>query len=262
MKHLCIILTALTATLLPAQEDPAPDVETAAITDVVLRIRHPAGRVHTHREIVVGGRSLMTVAVEDFAGLYLFQEDENYYLSVIARTHLPAPPLPEPPPSEGGSPHPPPPEPEPPPAYELPPVFFAAEHTLPDGSVWYATGENANALQEVLGNLFDGDSRTKWLAWHSDPTIQLNAVVPVSFAAIRLTSANDAPTRDPAVLRLTIGETGEEIILDVPPFSTRRESVFLALPHAVTTSRLRIGILNRGDTRTQLAELELLTSEP
>lgn len=257
MKHTCIILPALIAL---ASVASSQDVEQPAATDFVIRLRAEPGFAHTHRQIVVAGHRVAVVELATFRGV-LFEPlpEDNWIVTVVTASTgadvdlLPVPdPEPEPPPSE------PDPDPEPPPpAYELPEVLFTAEAVTPLGT-WYATDENTSAFQEILAKLFDGNAGTKWLAWESDPILQLHTLAPITITGLSLTSANDAAARDPAVLRLTVGETGQEILLDVPAFSSRRQALQIALPAPITTRRLRIAMLNRGDTRTQLAELELL----
>ncbi|WP_200889584.1 discoidin domain-containing protein [Cohnella kolymensis] len=59
-----------------------------------------------------------------------------------------------------------------------------------------ARGENTGA-GEVAGNLVDSDSNSKWLDFNSTSWVQFKLSEPAAVVKYALTSANDAPGRDP-----------------------------------------------------------------
>jgi hypothetical protein len=123
-----------------------------------------------------------------------------------------------------------------------------------------ASGENADAA-------FDDNSETKWLAFSNTASLQYRLHTGCAVELYTLTSANDAPERDPQdwVLEGSIdGTTWEQ--LDErhgEVFKWRRQTrVFPAtLDKAYTNYRLTIS-RNHGGAALQLAEVELIKREP
>lgn len=270
-KALLLAVVLGAATVPSGAPAMAQDVADPAATDIVLRIRFPAGQVHTHREITAGGSSIAIVPVEHFEGASIYERDGNFFVGVLYRLRPAAEPpaesdpaepdpIPQPEPEPESDPDKPDPIPADPPAadFELPAVAWAATSGQ-DGFTAFATGENANAFAEVLGNLFDADPATKWLAWESTPTIQIAFAAPRTVTGLTLTTANDAALRDPAQLTILDGETGESFVLAVPETRARKTDLTLLFPAPLTTATLRIEMTNRGDSRTQLAGLAFLS---
>jgi predicted alpha-1,2-mannosidase len=124
-----------------------------------------------------------------------------------------------------------------------------------------ASGEFA-AAGEVKENLNDGDANTKWLVFTSTAWVQYRLSSPVAVVHYALTSANDAPGRDPRDWELQGSADGRTW----STLDTRTGEVFTARfqrkeyrfenPTAYPYYRLNI-TRNSGDSIIQLAEWEL-----
>ncbi|MFI5492219.1 ThuA domain-containing protein [Actinoplanes sp. NPDC051859] len=142
--------------------------------------------------------------------------------------------------------------------------------TRPAGSIPTAepvarVGANAeNPPNETKEKLTDGDANTKWLARTPTAWITYELSTPKAISGYALTSANDAPGRDPADWTLQVSADGATWT-DVDRrtgqtfpdrFQTRRFEV--AEPRAFAHYRLSI-TANAGEPFTQLADLRLST---
>ncbi|MFF4224060.1 GH92 family glycosyl hydrolase [Streptomyces abikoensis] len=128
-----------------------------------------------------------------------------------------------------------------------------------------ASGEHAEA-GEVKENLVDGESATKWLAFARTAWLEFELDRPVTAVRYALTSANDAPGRDPRDWTLKGSDDGATWqVLD-----TRRDEAFEKRLHtrefSFTGSRphrqYRLEITrNNGEPVTQLAEFQLAAGD-
>lgn len=75
------------------------------------------------------------------------------------------------------------------------------------GVLWSARGEHFRA-GEGLAQLHDGDSRTKWLDFARSTWVEVRFQQPVVLYRFEMTSANDAPERDPAEWVLRASNNG------------------------------------------------------
>ncbi|GGQ50807.1 ThuA domain-containing protein [Couchioplanes azureus] len=142
--------------------------------------------------------------------------------------------------------------------------------TRPAGSIPAAepvarVGANAeNPPNETKEKLTDGDANTKWLARTPTAWITYELSRPTAISGYALTSANDAPGRDPRDWTLQGSADGtswtdldrrtEQTFPD--RFQTRRFAV--AAPREFASYRLSV-TANAGEPFTQLADLRLFT---
>jgi len=130
-----------------------------------------------------------------------------------------------------------------------------------------ARGENGTA--EGLAKLFDGQTSTKWLDFTSTTWVQITVASPTILQAYSLTSANDAPERDPASWTLSGSNDGVTwTIIETrsgQSWSSRYLSRDFVVPASSTAyTRFRFDFQASSGAITQLAELELfgVTSKP
>ncbi|MEV4438341.1 GH92 family glycosyl hydrolase [Streptomyces sp. NPDC049577] len=128
-----------------------------------------------------------------------------------------------------------------------------------------ASGENTEA-GEVKENLIDGESATKWLVFAR--TAWLEFEFPTSVKAVRyaLTSANDAPGRDPKDWTLKGSDDGRNwTVLDRrggESFERRNQTREFSFAGGTGYRQYRLEITrNAGDGLTQLAEVQLATRD-
>ena len=123
-----------------------------------------------------------------------------------------------------------------------------------------ASGEYADA-GETKENLVDGEDTTKWLAFDRTPWLEFDLSEPVDVVRYALTSANDAPERDPADWTLKGSADGS----DWTTLDTREDEVFdkrhqtreFSVEGAAAYRHLRLEITrNKGADATQLAETQ------
>ncbi|GHF24941.1 alpha-1 2-mannosidase [Streptomyces mashuensis] len=130
-----------------------------------------------------------------------------------------------------------------------------------------ASGEHAEA-GEVKENLVDGESATKWLVFDRTAWLEFQLSEPVTLVRYALTSANDAPGRDPRdwVLKgsadgrdwTTLDGRHDEIF--ERRTQTREFPVGAGTGTATAYSRFRLEITrNGGEPLTQLAEVQFAT---
>ncbi|KND32781.1 GH92 family glycosyl hydrolase [Streptomyces acidiscabies] len=126
-----------------------------------------------------------------------------------------------------------------------------------------ASGENTGG-GEVKENLVDGEPGTKWLVFEPTGWAEFDLARPVSLVSYALTSANDAPERDPADWKLlgsTDGSSWAELDAQTGVvFQKRFESRTYALPAAAAFSHFRLEVTaNRGAGLLQLADVRFGT---
>lgn len=128
-----------------------------------------------------------------------------------------------------------------------------------------ASGENTEA-GEVKENLIDGESATKWLVFARTAWLEFQLSEPVPAVRYALTSANDAPARDPRDWTFLGSDDGKSwTTLDTredETFERRRQTrEFDFEPdHPYRQYRLEI-TRNNGDGITQLAEVQIATAD-
>ncbi|NIH80364.1 GH92 family glycosyl hydrolase [Amycolatopsis viridis] len=129
-----------------------------------------------------------------------------------------------------------------------------------------ASGENAGA-GEVAANVLDGSPESKWLAFSPTGWVQAAFAEPVTITRYGLTSANDAPERDPRDWALLGSDDGTTwTTLDTrtgQTFGARLEAREFRLAAAATHRFYRLDITaNHGAPSVQLAELLLAGDQP
>ncbi|SPE64388.1 putative alpha-1,2-mannosidase [Streptomyces netropsis] len=129
-----------------------------------------------------------------------------------------------------------------------------------------ASGENAEA-GEVKENLVDGESATKWLTFDRAAWLEFTLSEPVKAVRYALTSANDAPGRDPRDWTLKGSDDASHwTVLDVREgqvFERRHQTREFSFGGTVSYRHYRLDIArNGGDAVTQLAEVQIATADP
>ncbi|HEY2735593.1 MAG TPA: GH92 family glycosyl hydrolase, partial [Polyangiales bacterium] len=140
-----------------------------------------------------------------------------------------------------------------------PPVALA--DCARDGRV-IASGENA-AGHEGGEQAFDDDSNTKWLTFASSGSLEYALRKPCVMQMYTLTSADDAPARDPSDWTLEGSHDGSTwILLDAKhgeSFRWRHQTRVFGTRNRDGYEYYRLRITkNHSDAATQLAEVELL----
>ncbi|MFF4215716.1 GH92 family glycosyl hydrolase [Streptomyces nondiastaticus] len=125
-----------------------------------------------------------------------------------------------------------------------------------------ASGENAGS-GEVKENLVDGESTTKWLTFEkSGAWLEFDLAEPVTAVRYALTSANDAPGRDPRDWVLQGSQDGRSWT----PLDTRKGETFdkrfqtreFSFANTTPYGHYRLDLTrNSGEDITQLAEVQL-----
>src|SRR4051812_30963690 len=124
-----------------------------------------------------------------------------------------------------------------------------------------ASGENEGG-GEVKENLVDGSDQTKWLVFDPTGWAAVELAQPVKVVQYALTSANDAPGRDPRDWKLEGSQDGTSwTTLDTrtgQDFSARFQTREYSFSNDVAYRHYRLEITaNHGDDILQLAELQL-----
>ena len=128
-----------------------------------------------------------------------------------------------------------------------------------------ASGENANS-GEVKENLVDGSADSKWLVFERTGWVELELAEPVTIVRYALTSANDAPARDPRDWTLQGSDDGQTWkTLDTQTgqtFDARFQTKTYDFANGTAYKHYRLDITsNSGATIVQLAELQLSTGQ-
>jgi predicted alpha-1,2-mannosidase len=147
-------------------------------------------------------------------------------------------------------------------------VVGATKH-LPGSVVDSTTPITASAENppgEVAKNLADGDPGTKWLAFATSATLTYHLASPAAVATYALTSAGDAPDRDPAAWMLQ-GSTDGSAFTTVDTRTAQtwtdrgvRNTYTVATPTAYAYYRLAISAPQAG-TLLQLADWDLAVAQ-
>ncbi|WP_236792920.1 GH92 family glycosyl hydrolase [Amycolatopsis sp. GM8] len=129
-----------------------------------------------------------------------------------------------------------------------------------------ASDENTDG-GEIAVNLLDASPDTKWLAWEPTGWVRFQLSEPVAITHYALTSANDAPERDPKDWTLEGSADGQVwTTIDQQTgqsFGKRFQTTTYQLPSAVTYQYYRLNVTaNAGGPILQLAELLLANDEP
>ncbi|MGK5639141.1 GH92 family glycosyl hydrolase [Streptomyces sp. URMC 126] len=129
-----------------------------------------------------------------------------------------------------------------------------------------ASGENAEG-GEIKENLVDGEPSSKWLVRQRTAWLEFDLSEPVAVARYALTSANDAPGRDPRDWTLRGSADGKSwTTLDTRKgenFEKRLQTRQFTLTGGTAHRHFRLEITgNAGDELTQLAEVQLATADP
>jgi predicted alpha-1,2-mannosidase len=129
-----------------------------------------------------------------------------------------------------------------------------------------ASGENTGG-GEVKENLVDGSSDTKWLVFARTGWVAVELAQPVKVVRYALTSANDAPGRDPRDWRLQGSQDGQSwTTLDTrsgEDFAARFQTKEYTFSNATAYKHYRLDVTaNHGDGILQLAELQLSDGQP
>ncbi|WP_432011741.1 GH92 family glycosyl hydrolase [Streptomyces cucumeris] len=124
-----------------------------------------------------------------------------------------------------------------------------------------ASGENASA-GETKENLVDGELTSKWLVFEKTAWLEFEVSEPVKAVRYALTSANDAPGRDPKDWTLKGSADGSHwTALDSregESFSSRRQTREFGFDNSTGYRHFRLEITrNAGDDLVQLAEVQL-----
>lgn len=128
-----------------------------------------------------------------------------------------------------------------------------------------ANGENTGG-GEVKENLADGESSTKWLVFEKTAWLEFDLSDPVKAVRYALTSANDAPGRDPADWTLKGSADGSDWkTLDTrenQSFASRFQTREFTFDNDTAYRHYRLEITrNAGDDIVQLAEVQLATAD-
>jgi len=142
---------------------------------------------------------------------------------------------------------------------------------IPPGSLSaYITGVTAsdeNGEGEAAIKLTDNNSDSKWLSHENTAWVIYTLAEPMLVTDYALTSANDAPDRDPKNFTIEGSNDGTDwVTLDTQndqTFPARQTTYPYATDNTVAYSRYRLGVsANSGGTLTQLADWDLRDSTP
>ena len=137
---------------------------------------------------------------------------------------------------------------------------FAPGSTL--SHVTAVTASDENPPNEVAANLADGMPGSKWLTFAADGWVQYEFDEPQPLVGYTLTSANDAPERDPASFRVLGSQDGEEwTLLDSQSdqsFDDRQTTnSYDVTPTGETFKFMKLDVLENGSGNiVQLADWE------
>jgi gliding motility-associated-like protein len=136
-------------------------------------------------------------------------------------------------------------------------------------SAQYQANHPYSNTNETWDKVFDGNAGTKYLLqrWLGSAWVQWTATTPVLAAQYTITSANDAPTRDPMNWRLQGSQDGTTWTdLDVKTnetFDTRGQVKTYSIPNTTAYKHYRLQIdANKGSSLLQFADWRLLKGIP
>jgi len=153
------------------------------------------------------------------------------------------------------------------------PVYTSQDHTVPADALTI-TARNRISDGEAESKAFDKDPQTKWLDhndWQGAPTledpswVQLDFPQAVAVDTLAITSANDAPERDPENFTLLGSNDGGNSWTELTSwlgesFDARFQRRLFSVDNSLAYGSYRLNITkNKGDdTLMQLAEIELI----
>ncbi|WP_432047706.1 GH92 family glycosyl hydrolase [Streptomyces asiaticus] len=128
-----------------------------------------------------------------------------------------------------------------------------------------ASDENTDG-GEIKENLVDGEVTSKWLAFDTTAWLEFDLSEPVEAVRYALTSANDAPGRDPKDWTLKGSANGSDwTTLDTrkdETFSSRQQTREFSYRNSTAFKHFRLEITrNAGDDIVQLAEVQFATAD-
>ncbi|MFZ4893220.1 GH92 family glycosyl hydrolase [Plantibacter sp. Mn2098] len=131
------------------------------------------------------------------------------------------------------------------------------------GSVDNVTASAQNTPNEVAANLADGNPSTKWLAFSGTGWVAYHLSSPQTVRAYKLTSADDAPSRDPRDFQLQGSQNGTDwVTIDAQngqTFADRKTTNSYTAANETAYSWYRLNVLAVGSgTLVQLADWEIL----
>ncbi|MBC3766922.1 discoidin domain-containing protein [Neptunicella marina] len=151
----------------------------------------------------------------------------------------------------------------------LGPVYTSVDHT--DNALGTVTARGVIGDAENQDKAFDNDAQTKWLDNTAIPTeeeptwVQVDFTQPVAVNVLAITSANDAPARDPENFALMASNDGGESWVQLAAwvgetFDDRFQRREFRLTNQLAYGSYRLNISkNSGDSELmQLAEIELI----
>lgn len=127
------------------------------------------------------------------------------------------------------------------------------------GTAIQFSGENPP--NETAARLFDNNSSTKWLAFSTSGWIIFSTTAPAQVTSYALTSANDAPGRDPA--SWTLAGSNDRVSWTTintqagQTFATRLLVKNYTVTGAATYQHYRITMQNLSDAVIQLADISV-----
>jgi PKD repeat protein len=141
-------------------------------------------------------------------------------------------------------------------------VALAADESLSStGGVINVSNENS-AGSEGANNAFDSDHYTKWLAFDNTAWLAYQLDKTAKITSYSITSANDAPSRDPSNWLLQGSNDGVHWSdidnQQAQTFSGRQQTKSYTVSHQTAFEHFRLNITqNSGDSYIQIAELSL-----
>ena len=137
---------------------------------------------------------------------------------------------------------------------------------VPMTGPYYKSGENA-ANNETADKAFDGQNATKWLTFANTGFVGATASNSPAILVYALTSANDAPARDPKVWSMEgsndNGTNWSVLGNGSGNFASRFETRGWLATNANSFNAFRLNVqANNGDADVQLAELRLYQFNP
>ena len=142
-------------------------------------------------------------------------------------------------------------------------LMTASASTLVDLTPQTFSARGGNGTDEGIAKLFDGQASTKWLDYSGNTWVQIAFLTATQLQAYSLTSANDAPERDPSSWTLSGSNDGVTWIAiekrTAQTWSSRllARDFVLSKPSAAYT-KFRFNFQATSGSITQLAELELV----
>lgn len=146
------------------------------------------------------------------------------------------------------------------------PTMNAQTIDLLDGTGLFTTAYNDSPNNEGPGQLIDNDPASKYLTFHSQTWVMFEATNSTTVSGYSMTSASDAPERDPLNWALEGSNNGSTwSMIDQrtnEDFATRGLKRSFTVTNTTSYRFFRLSMTNNSGTVFQLAELELLVPTP